>query len=97
MNEPPKQQQQKFLIHVGVDFGTYGSGLAYALNKDDVYIHIFKDCSTTEKSKTSVLFDNHGKVQCVGSEALRLYVTSQHNEGWKLFERYKMNLYGIFT
>ena len=83
------------MIHVGIDFGTYGSGLSYALNNGEVYIHTFKDCSTTEKSKTSVLFDDKGRVQCVGSEALRTYVNNSHTEGWKLFERFKMNLYGM--
>ena len=67
-----------FKIHVGVDFGTYGSGLAYALDDGKVYIHnTWKDVQPTEKPKTSVLFDKDDDVICVGSEALRSYMNNK--------------------
>eukprot|EP01084_Bolivina_argentea_P058454 106758_1 len=52
-----------------------------------------KDVVATEKPRTSVLFDNTGIVQGCGNHIMGFFLTSFHNEGWKLFERFKMNLY----
>lgn len=60
------------------------------------YIHnTWKDVEPTQKPRTSVLFDNHGKVQCIGNQAQTQYITSMSNDGWKLFERFKMSLFGM--
>lgn len=86
--------QPSFKIFVGIDFGTDGSGLAYALQSGETFIHnLWKDVPSTEKPKTSVLFDNHGEVQCHGHQAVIQYISSMSNDGWKLFERFKMKLY----
>ena len=83
-----------YKIFVGIDFGTDGSGLAYSLSDGSTYIHnSWKDVSSIEKPKTSVLFDNNGDVQCHGNQAVIQYISSMNNNGWKLFERFKMKLY----
>ena len=86
--------RENYKIFVGIDFGTDGSGLAYSLQDGSTYIHnLWKDVSSTEKPKTSVLFDNFGDVQCHGNQAVIQYISSMSNDGWKLFERFKMKLY----
>merc|ERR1711971_587239 len=86
--------EHSFKIFVGIDFGTYGSGLAYALQDGQTYIHnLWRDVDATEKPKTSVLFDNNKEVQCHGNQAVMQYISSMSNDGWALFERFKMHLY----
>eukprot|EP01084_Bolivina_argentea_P095193 171158_1 len=86
--------QHKFKIYVGIDFGTDGCGLAYALNDGTSYIHnTWKDVEPTQKPRTAVLFDNNRNVQCIGNQAAMQYITSMSNTGWKLFERFKMSLF----
>ena len=85
-----------FKAFVGIDFGTDGSGLAYALPDGSAYIHnMWDDCDPTQKSKTSVLFDNQNSIIRVGTGAQDMYLGCTEDKGWKLFERFKMNLYGI--
>ena len=87
--------QQSFKIYVGIDFGTDGCGLAYALSDGSCYIHnTWKDTQPTQKPRTSVLFDSNGDVQCIGTDAKMQYINSHNNAGWKLFERFKMSLFG---
>ena len=89
------KEKHEFKIFVGIDFDTDGCGLAYALSDGSTYIHnTWKDVEPTQKPKTSVLFDNNGNVQCIGNQAVMQYITSMSNTGWKLFERFKMHLYG---
>eukprot|EP01084_Bolivina_argentea_P270152 459307_1 len=92
------EEKNQFKIVVGIDFGTDGSGLAYAIpdtnGTSTVYIHdIWKDAISTEKPKTSILFDHEGNVQSTGNPAVNLYINCKQNKGWKLFERFKMSLY----
>ena len=65
-------------------------------NKNE-YVEIhkgFKDAyGPYDKSRTSVLIDGENQVQNVGGEAANLFVQAQNKDGWKLFERFKMNLY----
>eukprot|EP01084_Bolivina_argentea_P251483 421788_1 len=91
-------QDQRFKIVVGIDFGTDGSTLAYAIPDEEgnttVYIHnLWKDVPSTEKPKTSILFDNEGNVQCTGDSCVNLYINVIERKGWKLFDRFKMSLY----
>lgn len=88
----------RYKLFVGIDFGTHGCGLAYAIrNKSGeatVYIHnLWKDVPKEEKPKTSVLFDNNGKVKCHGNDAVMTYIALADTDGWKLFDRFKMSLY----
>lgn len=79
---------------MGIDFGTDGSGLAYALPDGNAYIHnMWDDENPTQKPKTSVLFDKESSVIRVGSRAQSMYLDCAKDQGWKLFERFKMNLY----
>eukprot|EP01084_Bolivina_argentea_P316202 548042_1 len=83
-----------FKAFVGIDFGTDGSGLAYGLPDGSAYIHnMWDDTEATRKPKTSVLFDSSNSVLKVGSEAQNLYLKCTGDQGWKLFERFKMSLY----
>eukprot|EP01083_Nonionella_stella_P318408 1163811_1 len=91
-----------FKIHVGIDFGTDGCGLAYAFNhaSDDnnislhedqtVKIHTnFKDArGPYDKTRTAVLLDANNSVQSVGGDAANIFVQMNHNDDWKLFERF---------
>eukprot|EP01083_Nonionella_stella_P079093 216771_1 len=83
-----------FKAFVGIDFGTDGSGLAYALPDGSAFIHnMWDDTDPTQKPKTSVLFDNQQSIIRVGTGAQNMYLGCTEDKGWKLFERFKMNLY----
>eukprot|EP01083_Nonionella_stella_P245877 854250_1 len=87
-------EKSVFKAFVGIDFGTDGSGLAYSLPDGSSYIHNMWDNSeATVKPKTSVLFDNQSSVISVGTGAQDMYLRCKKDKGWKLFERFKMNLY----
>eukprot|EP01084_Bolivina_argentea_P277709 474229_1 len=112
-----EKEDVEFKIFVGIDFGTDGCGLAYAVKNnvnyadqfehklyvdnendmDNVHIHtndMDKDFLITwGKSRTSVLLDEDNNVQCVGCHATTTFVNMKNAKGWKLFERFKMNLY----
>ena len=93
-----KTINDKFKIHVGIDFGTYGSGLAYSLNDGTVLIHnTWKHAQPTEKPKTAVLFNDNNIAEYYGDTAIQRYIDLPNQKGWKLFERFKMKLYGIFN
>eukprot|EP01084_Bolivina_argentea_P239557 402620_1 len=88
----------RFKITVGIDFGTYGSGLAYAIPNEQgnstVYIHnMWKDVVATEKPSTSILFDNTGQVHGYGDHTVNQFISMIDNQGWKVFERFKISLY----
>eukprot|EP01084_Bolivina_argentea_P132819 234389_1 len=103
-DKPPKNTtqtdaiiQKEFKIYVGVDFGTDGTGLAYALPTGDVYIHQkwkgYKR-STTTKPKTCILLDANSKFLAFGQPAINSYITmGGEKTGWMLFENFKMALY----
>ena len=81
-------------MFVGIDFGTHGSGLAYALPDGKSYIHNLWDNEDPNiKPKTSVLLDKDSNVVSVGSDALKLYLGANKEIAYQLFERFKMNLY----
>eukprot|EP01084_Bolivina_argentea_P214465 364078_1 len=63
---------------------------------NNVYVEIhtnFDDVGPYEKSTTSVLFDDKNRVKVVGSTAANVYINTENNQEWKLFERFKMSLY----
>ena len=76
-----------FEMYIGVDFGTDSCGLAYAFNDGNVYIH------NTKKIKSCVLFDADGGIQGIGNDAKQKYTQLWTNDGWKLFEKFKIHLY----
>eukprot|EP01083_Nonionella_stella_P228158 808819_1 len=87
-------EKSPFKAFVGIDFGTDGSGLAYALPDGSAFIHnMWDDTDATRKPKTSVLFDKDDTVIKVGTRAQSMYLELDEDKGWKLFERFKMNLY----
>ena len=56
--DPP--EESSFRIHIAVDFGTDGMGIAYAID-DQVFVHqkwASKKYGATVKPKTIVLFDD---------------------------------------
>eukprot|EP01084_Bolivina_argentea_P297695 512909_1 len=92
--EEGDDEKTVFKLSVGIDFGTDGVGLAYAIPDGSTYIHnMWDDTEATRKPKTSVLFDNNNNVLRVGSEAQNMCLKLTGDQGWKLFERFKMNLY----
>ena len=81
-------------MFVGIDFGTHGSGLAYALPDGKSYIHNMWDNELPSvKPRTSVLLNKDSEVVTVGSDALKLYLKAKKEIAYQLFERFKMNLY----
>ena len=89
-----ESSESSFKVFVGIDFGTHGSGLAYALPDGKSYIHNMWDNEAPNvKPKTSVLLDKDSNVVSVGSDALKLYLKAKKERAYQLFERFKMNLY----
>eukprot|EP01084_Bolivina_argentea_P259875 438693_1 len=94
-----EEKNDTFKISIGVDFGTDGLGVAYAIKGDDqVYVHDkwrSKHYGTIEKPKTIILFDDEQNITAMGIDAKHSYIAlanSQQTE-WMLFERFKMSLY----
>ena len=54
---------------------------------------MWDDVKPTEKPKTSVLFNKESSVIRIGNGAQDMYLKCTNDQGWKLFERFKMNLY----
>eukprot|EP00484_Ammonia_sp_Unknown_P021917 CAMPEP_0197031776 /NCGR_PEP_ID=MMETSP1384-20130603/10663_1 /TAXON_ID=29189 /ORGANISM="Ammonia sp." /LENGTH=681 /DNA_ID=CAMNT_0042461351 /DNA_START=29 /DNA_END=2074 /DNA_ORIENTATION=- len=87
-----------FKLHVGIDFGTDGSGLAYALPNGDVFIHNkwkSKKYGAITKPKTQILLNEEGKCVAFGIDASEVYsqLDKSTQQKWLLFERFKMALY----
>eukprot|EP01084_Bolivina_argentea_P017348 32410_1 len=93
-----KRKSNKPSICVAIDFGTSSCGIAYALPDGTVYIHATEDETgrklTLQKLKSSVLFDADGDIQGVGNDAKKKYTKLWTNNLWKLFEKFKIYLYG---
>eukprot|EP01083_Nonionella_stella_P081209 223580_1 len=91
-----EQPSKCFKLHCAIDFGTDGTGLAYAYN-GKVYIH--SRWNSTKygddvKPKTIILLDDRGNTIGFGKDAKIKYISTplqKHN--WMLFERFKMSLY----
>ena len=64
-------QNDPFKLHVAIDFGTDGIGLAYAIDKE-VFVHQAfnsRKYGSSVKPKTIVLLDNEGDVNSFGIDA----------------------------
>ena len=93
--------EKNFQVYVGIDFGTDGTGLAYALPTGEVFVHQkwkgYKR-SVEVKPKTRILLDAGGNFLAFGQPATNSYITmGGEKTGWMLFERFKMALYGMHT
>eukprot|EP00483_Globobulimina_turgida_P010703 UN10724 len=89
--------EKNFQVYVGIDFGTDGTGLAYALPTGEVFVHQkwkgYKR-SVEVKPKTRILLDKEGDFLAFGQPATNSYITmGGEKTGWMLFERFKMALY----
>jgi len=99
LNELHKLRQRKlhqFKVHCGVDFGTAGSGFAYALHgKNEVYVdQNWNDNGkhVDVKTKTNILLrKDNGACVAFGDDATDQYVRTDCNH--LFFERFKMALY----
>ena len=87
----------KFKLYIAIDFGTDGCGISYCLPNGSVYIHSnWKgEQSANTKIKSRILLDKHGDRLAFGSAASYMYsnINKHNDQGWMLFERFKMNLY----
>eukprot|EP01083_Nonionella_stella_P013584 38221_1 len=86
----------QFKLHIAIDFGTDGVGLAYAYH-NEIFVHSkwsSKKYGDQIKPKTLILLDKEDEILAFGLDAKFTYmaVASQRNE-WNLFERFKMSLY----
>ena len=60
-----------YKLHIAIDFGTDGIGLAFAI-EDEVYVHekfISRKYGASVKPKTIVLLDEEGEVNSLGIDA----------------------------
>eukprot|EP01083_Nonionella_stella_P318465 1164241_1 len=65
----------EYKLHIAIDFGTDGLGLAYAIG-DEVYIHNKWNSARyadVVKPKTIILLDKQGDVECFGQEAKEMF------------------------
>ena len=92
-------QDIPFKIHVAIDFGTDGMGIAYAY---DGTVNVHNKWNTThygitKKPKTTILLDEAGDTQKFGIDAKHFYMelNGAKRNDWMLFERFKMLLYGM--
>ena len=92
-----RDAQPIFKLFVGIDFGTYGSSLAYVESNGKAQSHVWSNDKRTGKPRTAILLDKHLEVEESGANARNFYLMSDSEKiekrGWKLFERFKMNLY----
>eukprot|EP01084_Bolivina_argentea_P084108 152205_1 len=102
MTEAPSISQNKFKVHVAIDFGTDGLAMAYAFGDvDKVTAHAewsYKKYAPKFKPKTIVLLDEDFEAIGFGKDAKHTYMaTEKMKDKWMLFERFKMALYGDGT
>eukprot|EP01083_Nonionella_stella_P286560 975334_1 len=91
--QPPNEPQYK--LHIAIDFGTDGLGLAYAIG-DEVYVHSKWNSerhTDVVKPKTIILLDRNGEADAFGSDAKEIYMKLKSKKDNMLFERFKMALY----
>eukprot|EP01083_Nonionella_stella_P078673 215404_1 len=89
------QNEKKYQLHIAIDFGTDGLGLAYAIG-DKVYIHNKWNSERyvdVVKPKTIILLDKCGNADAFGSDAKEIYMKLKSKKDHMLFERFKMSLY----
>eukprot|EP01084_Bolivina_argentea_P111078 198294_1 len=89
-------REVKFKLHIAVDFGTDGCGLAFAYNnKVTVYDKWRSKRQRRNKTKTQILLGPDDKVICFGDNAKMMYCGADDNtsKSWRFFERFKMALY----
>eukprot|EP00484_Ammonia_sp_Unknown_P030045 CAMPEP_0197025488 /NCGR_PEP_ID=MMETSP1384-20130603/5811_1 /TAXON_ID=29189 /ORGANISM="Ammonia sp." /LENGTH=1044 /DNA_ID=CAMNT_0042454023 /DNA_START=14 /DNA_END=3148 /DNA_ORIENTATION=- len=89
-----RKKKVNFKVHCGIDFGTAGSGFAYALaGKNEVYTD--QNWSGSKhvdvKTKTNILLDRDGNCIAFGDDATDKYVRTDSKD--LFFERFKMALY----
>eukprot|EP01084_Bolivina_argentea_P062994 115086_1 len=88
-----------FKVHIAIDFGTDGCGLAFALKgEDDITVYNKwnrKKKNIMVKTKTQILLNEQNKVVAFGNDAKKTFITlsGDENKEYKLFERFKMALY----
>eukprot|EP01084_Bolivina_argentea_P193609 332149_1 len=89
------QNEKKYKLHIAIDFGTDGLGLAYAIG-DKVYIHNKWNSERyvdVVKPKTIILLDKCGNADAFGSDAKEIYMKLKSKKDHMLFERFKMSIY----
>eukprot|EP00484_Ammonia_sp_Unknown_P018486 CAMPEP_0197039208 /NCGR_PEP_ID=MMETSP1384-20130603/16028_1 /TAXON_ID=29189 /ORGANISM="Ammonia sp." /LENGTH=647 /DNA_ID=CAMNT_0042469763 /DNA_START=43 /DNA_END=1986 /DNA_ORIENTATION=+ len=89
----------EFKLHIAIDFGTDGLGIAYAVH-DEVFVHTKWKSNrnreaVTDKPKTIILFDEKGERQAFGVDAKYTYMNlgPDAQREWMLFDRFKMSLF----
>eukprot|EP01083_Nonionella_stella_P009681 27761_1 len=89
------QYEREYKLHIAIDFGTDGLGLAYATG-NDVFVHSkwnSEKYGDDVKPKTIILLDKDGNEDAFGSDAKELYMKLKSKKDHMLFERFKMSLY----
>ena len=94
-DEKSDGNETEWKLFVGIDFGTYGSGISYTLpfNKKSYIHNMWNNNDANIKSKTTVLLTKDNNVDVVGNDAERTYFNSDKNSNKRLFKSFKMGLY----
>ena len=81
-------------VVVGIDFGSSGSGFAYAFsdNKDEIYQGMIYGANVDNKVPTSIILDKYDKTIKFGVECLE-YLKIKGGKAGNYFKDIKMNLY----
>lgn len=89
--------------YIAIDFGTAGSGFAYAACSNPDKLRVFSNwpglSNEVYKTPTVLLIDPHGKLEAFGQEALNKYYNKRsllypdHFDDYYFFRNFKMVLY----
>ena len=84
--------------YIAIDFGTAGSGFAYAACNNPDKLRVFSNWpglnNEVYKTPTVLLIDPHGKLEAFGQEALNKYYSNPDQfDDYYFFRNFKMVLY----
>eukprot|EP01084_Bolivina_argentea_P301962 521110_1 len=97
-----------FKVVVGIDFGTDGSAVSWALNDGSDKVHVAQTINDNArfvdlKTKTNILLNDKGEFIAFGREATEQYIrqfedmddkaSSKKHASWLYFDQFKMALY----
>ena len=83
---------------VGIDFGSYGSGFAYAFldDKENILIGDISGGNAYNKAPSEIILDSNGKTKTFGLGCIN-YIKEKDMDNLHYFKEIKMNLYNKRT
>ena len=85
-------------VVVGIDFGSSGSGFAYAFkdNEDEIIHGMIQGANVDNKVPTEIILDDNNYTLSFGRECIE-FLKTKGNKAGHYFKEIKMNLYGRKT